>query len=395
MIKCLFCNQLFHSGKDTPWTVNKPFIKSTGIDVDLSSVREAQSAMRMMAVPSTTRRNSNVPQRSSQDEDETSPVEDVAVSRRSQRLIAREEEVAVHNNNEIAGASDDDDNGEVHPQLPARKRTRITDNDVATSTMTSSDGSSSFPSTESSSSESTSDETFDFTEQAFMNNSLFHVNPFINAKKKKHVGFRPFIKEGIATVGMAKVHSSVAKSVDTLTYEQIRDTLRQEKGWDTSSNGFSDGKQAPMWLKNARVGSFVIMRHQYPACKYCPKRLFDNGGKYIGSVYAIGVIKKKVPPESSEEQRIASNLIKTSSCPPKYLYNFCLVDWKRMGMKNNLSSGTQKYLNATCQSTFACICNEPGKRFSNGATSESIRQDLWENANISICSDEFSDNFKC
>ena len=82
MIKCLFCNQLFHSGKDTPWTVNKPFIKSTGIDVDLSSVREAQSAMRMV-VPSTTRRNNNIPQRSSQDEDETSTVEDVAVSRRS------------------------------------------------------------------------------------------------------------------------------------------------------------------------------------------------------------------------------------------------------------------------------------------------------------------------
>ena len=59
-IQCMFCNKPFHSVKDTPWVVNKTLIEMTGIEVDMSSVREAQAAMKLAA---STRSNTN-PRRS-------------------------------------------------------------------------------------------------------------------------------------------------------------------------------------------------------------------------------------------------------------------------------------------------------------------------------------------
>ena len=43
--------------------------------------------------------------------------------------------------------------------------------------------------------------------------------------------------------------------------------------------------------------------------------------------------------------------------------------------------------------TLQRICDDFNKVFDGGATSESIRDDLWNNANISIRSDEFNDVF--
>ena len=59
MIKCMLCNQEFHSSKETPWKVNKPFIESNSIEVDLSAVKEAQVAMQQSAssAPNNRRRN--------------------------------------------------------------------------------------------------------------------------------------------------------------------------------------------------------------------------------------------------------------------------------------------------------------------------------------------------
>lgn len=57
-IKCMFCNQLFHSSKETPWKVNKPLIELSGIEVDMSAVKEAQSAMTMMQVTPSPKRSS-------------------------------------------------------------------------------------------------------------------------------------------------------------------------------------------------------------------------------------------------------------------------------------------------------------------------------------------------
>ena len=43
--------------------------------------------------------------------------------------------------------------------------------------------------------------------------------------------------------------------------------------------------------------------------------------------------------------------------------------------------------------TLQRICDDFNKVFDGGATSKSIRDDLWNNANISIRSDEFNDVF--
>ena len=65
-IKCMLCNHLFHCSNDTPWIVNRPFISVQGIDVDMSIVREAQSAMQVSTAAVATVARSNIPQTRSQ-----------------------------------------------------------------------------------------------------------------------------------------------------------------------------------------------------------------------------------------------------------------------------------------------------------------------------------------
>ena len=44
-IKCIYCNRLFHSSKETPWSVNKTLIEVANMTVDLSGVRAAQGTI--------------------------------------------------------------------------------------------------------------------------------------------------------------------------------------------------------------------------------------------------------------------------------------------------------------------------------------------------------------
>ena len=53
-IKCMLCNKEFHSVNDTPWVVNKTFIRLTGIEVDMSGVRQAQAARQQSTHAKTT-----------------------------------------------------------------------------------------------------------------------------------------------------------------------------------------------------------------------------------------------------------------------------------------------------------------------------------------------------
>ncbi len=65
--------------------------------------------------------------------------------------------------------------------------------------------------------------------------------------------------------------------------------------------------QTAKWLKDATVSSFVMMRHECPKCKFCPKRLKNERGEYISPVYVIGIITKMIAPWSAEERDIADN----------------------------------------------------------------------------------------
>ena len=148
-----------------------------------------------------------------------------------------------------------------------------------------------------------------------------------------------------------------------------------------------------MWLKNATVGSFVIMRHEYPKCPFCPARLKDERGRYIGPVYAIGVVTRKIVPWSAEERDLADRRMGEFSRHYWGIHNVCRVSWRWMGYKRTLREATRSYLNHICQPTLACICDKATKVYEGGATAESLRRDLWSNATVPLRPEEFPDIF--
>jgi hypothetical protein len=237
-----------------------------------------------------------------------------------------------------------------------------------------------------------------FDEQAFMTNPLFHLNSFVRSEKKIKEGFSEFIREGIGTPGFLSLPNSLdIEKIADWTHKELREELTKMNHSDWGATATAT------WLKKATVGSFVIMRHCYPKCKFCPKRLFVDGS-YIGPVYVIGIITKKVLPWSEEERRIADtitgayNLCTVSSEKMGYInelkHNFCTVSWEKMGYINELKESTKKYLSKVVQPTLQQICENVEKRFDGGGTSDSIRRDLWKCAREKISSEQFPDQFQ-
>jgi len=217
-----------------------------------------------------------------------------------------------------------------------------------------------------------------------MSRSILLLNTFINKDQKQNKGFGPFIKEGVAGC-FARVPHDLLPRLDSMGQNELRDALKNHehwfKGFETRDGGAS---QTALWLKEGTAGNFVIMRHEYPKCPYMPSRLKPNG-TYIGSIYVIGMITKQIPQWSEEDMQIANRL-----CDTWKVGNLCLVDWKYMGMKDDLKQTTQGYINAVCQPTVAHICTDRLKPYKKGGTPESVREDLWNNANIMIKKEDFA-----
>ena len=232
-------------------------------------------------------------------------------------------------------------------------------------------------------------EDIQFTKDAFLNKSLFHLNSFVNGKLKRNSAFYLVLREGIATPGFYQLPTTIeVDRIASLTHSQLKTAL--EKSYGTLGGRDTHGAgQTTMWLKDATVGSFVMMRHEYPKCKFCPRRLMNERGEYIGPLYVIGIITKKVMPWSAEERDIADNKTEEFSKHHWDLHNICRVKWKRMGYKKSLKDSTQSYINAVCQPTLARICHDFTK-----ASHQDIRRDLWMNATIRIRSDDFPDKFE-
>ena len=228
-----------------------------------------------------------------------------------------------------------------------------------------------------------------FTKEAFASKPIFHLNSFVDGKKKKNKAFSLFIREGVATPGFYAVPTTLdIDRIASLTHAQLREALVQ------GNNNEWGASQTATWLKQASVGSFVVMRHEYVKCKFCPGRLKDQiSGKYIGPVYVIGVITKKVVPWSAEERDIADNRMGEFSNHYWDIHNVCRVSWRRMGYKKDLNKATQSYINHVCQPTLVRVCEDFDKVYTGGATSRSIRENLWMNATIPITSNEFADKF--
>lgn len=233
------------------------------------------------------------------------------------------------------------------------------------------------------------EECVEFTEEAFMNNLIFHLNSFVNAGDRKNMGFEDLIKGGFASACSSPIPEAVAPHINEMAQNQLRLAILQQNEWTCNHdrNHEARASQVAMWLKRIDIGSFIVMRHEYGNCDYCPNWLKRRDGrgnvKYIGPVYVIGVVTKKIMP-CSEEENLAIGQMKgklkgiPQRCQP--VHNLCLVDWKRIGYKQDLKQETQTYLNRICQPTVVNICADSEKVYKDGATSDSIRRDLFINS---------------
>ena len=222
-----------------------------------------------------------------------------------------------------------------------------------------------------------------FTEEAFLTKSLFHLNSFVNGKLKRNSAFSLFLREGIATPGFYPLPETIEiDRIAGMTHSQLKDAL-------VRGNCEEGASQTAMWLKDASVGSFIMMRHEYPKCKFCPQRLKNDRGEYIGPVYVIGIITKKIVPWSAEERDISDNKTAEFSKHHWGMHNICRVKWRRMGLKTSLKDSTQNYINHICQPTLQRICHDFAK-----TSHQEIRRDLWTNATIRIRSNDFPERFQ-
>ncbi|KAL7427247.1 hypothetical protein ACHAXM_000762 [Skeletonema potamos] len=220
----------------------------------------------------------------------------------------------------------------------------------------------------------------EFTEEAFKKKSIFHLNSFVDAKVKENKGFGMFVEQGIATPCFEAVPEDIVPMIADMTQNELREAIVQRIVWGCrfDNSRSSAAGQVAMWLKRVEVGSFVVMRHEYGKCRYTPDWLRERNEEsgdmeYIGPVYIIGVVTRKIKPYSAEEDYVVSQM--AGPIP-----NICLVDWRRMGTKADLKEETQKYINRICQPTVVNICNDFEKVYTDGATSDSVRQDLWDNS---------------
>ena len=219
------------------------------------------------------------------------------------------------------------------------------------------------------------------TEEAFKKKSIFHLNSFVDAKRKQNEGFGPFVEQGIATPCFHDVPEDLVPMIADMAQKELREAMLQHDDWERFYDSrASAAGQVAMWLKRCIPGSFIVMRHEYERCHYCPKWLKErtdasDNSQYIGPVYIIGVVTRKIKPYSDEEAFVNTQMRYFKGIP-----HLCLVDWKRIGYKRDLKDETQKYINRICQPTVVNICNDFEKVYTDGATAQSLRQDLWDNS---------------
>jgi len=242
--------------------------------------------------------------------------------------------------------------------------------------------------------DSSSDEASDSDEAArdvFMAAPLFHLNSFMNATTRRNKGFGPFIREQVATPGFYAVGQHVIGLLNQGgTYEEIRNELIHHGGPDEAGVDPSEASQVTLWLTEVKVGSYILMRHEYKSCPWVPTRLKDDQGEYIGKVWVLGRVTAVVEPDSDEKEAIAANLPEINDT---WCNTFCRVKFDKMILKSNLKTETVNYISKVCQKTLSKICVEGSSWLKLGTDARTVRDDIWNNANISICSDDFDEYF--
>lgn len=82
------------------------------------------------------------------------------------------------------------------------------------------------------------------------------------------------------------------------------------------------------------------MRHGYGTCKFLPDFL-KRDGNYIGPVYVVGVVTRRIIPGSDDEMAIAAQ--RFPDWFPFGINKFFEVSWQQMGMQRDLSDDTRKH----------------------------------------------------
>jgi hypothetical protein len=153
----------------------------------------------------------------------------------------------------------------------------------------------------------------------------------------------------------------------------------------------SQASQVARWLAEVKVGSYILMCHEYKDCPFLPCQLKDSQGKYIGKFLVIGIITQVVEPSSDEERAIATSLFRF---PEDYnAHTFCRVRFDKMILKKDLKPELIKYISSICQKTFTKILVEGSKLEKPGADAKTFRADLWDNATVNITPQDFEESF--
>jgi len=115
-IKCMLCNKEYHSVNDTPWVVNKSIIRLTGIEVDMSGVRQAQAARQQSthaktstSSPQSTRHQETEQNEGGEEEEDTTVVVN-RTARQGQQQLRRSKRRKVNAEETINEDGDDNSN---------------------------------------------------------------------------------------------------------------------------------------------------------------------------------------------------------------------------------------------------------------------------------------------
>jgi len=121
-----------------------------------------------------------------------------------------------------------------------------------------------------------------------------------------------------------------------------------------------------MWMKQASVGSFVVMRHSGWKMK--------TENKLVPCMF--GVITKKIIPRMRKRDLRVRWQIRAQV----YVCGWLV----KMGFKTDLSKATMSYITAkfaSLQCSKLATCNNFDKIYQGVATAASVRRDLWQNGN--------------
>ena len=100
-------------------------------------------------------------------------------------------------------------------------------------------------------------------------------------------------------------------------------------------------------------------RAAYKTCHLIPAPLMPNG-KYMGPVYVIGVVVKKLVPGSKEDADIGEDV---KNLGGRLRDKFVKVSWRKMGLLDELNSATRHKINVdqgTIRGTIKEIFKEAG-----------------------------------